>query len=274
MRRSGLICSSRQRLYGGQDLWCEQLLVTWVLLRGLTREARHWGGFAAHFAEHVGLKSVATLDLPGNGDFYQQPSPTSVSAMVLFARRQLLGRGIQPPYKLLAMSLGGMVATSWAQRYPMEIDRLVLINTSMRPFCSITERLRPANWAKLGLLAARWQDSDYAESTIHGMTCNFKSQQGEDLALWRQIRKIAPVSSTNALRQFWAAARFSCASSAPRCPVLVLSSSADRLVNPICSTQLTHAWQAAHHSHLWAGHDLPHDDSQWVCEHISGWLSK
>ena len=246
--------------------------MTWVLLRGLTREARHWGGFAAQLAPHIDQDTITMLDLPGNGDFYQQPSPTSVSATVQFARRQLLGRGIKPPYKILAMSLGGMVATSWAQRFPMEVDRLVLINTSMRPFCSMTERLRPANWVKLGLLAARWSDADQTETTIHELTCNSTSQRDEDLALWRQIRKIAPVSSPNALRQFWAAARFSCASSAPRCPVLVLSSSADRLVNAVCSSRLAQAWQAAHHSHLWAGHDLPHDDSQWVCERISDWL--
>ena len=247
--------------------------MTWVLLRGLTREARHWGGFADQLAAHIGHDAIMALDLPGNGDFYQQPSPTSVSSMALFARRQLLTLGIKPPYSLVAMSLGGMVATNWAQRFPMEVDRLVLINTSMRPFSSITERLRPANWVKLGLLATRWQDSDYVESTVHGLTCNLKSQQCKDLALWQQIRKIAPVSTSNALRQLWAAARFSCASSAPRCPVLVLSCKADRLVNPACSTQLAQAWQATHHSHLWAGHDLPHDDGQWVCERISGWFN-
>ena len=95
--------------------------------------------------------------------------------MVLFARHELLTRGIKPPYKLLAMSLGGMVATSWAQRYPIEIGRLVLINTSTRPFSSLTDRLRPTNWAKLGVLAARWQNSDYSESTVQQLTCNLTS---------------------------------------------------------------------------------------------------
>ena len=248
--------------------------MTWVLLRGLTREARHWDSFPAQLAAHIGQDTITMLDLPGNGDFYQQSSPTSVSDMVLFVRHELLTRGIKPPYKLLAMSLGGMVATSWAQRYSIEIDGLVLVNTSMRPFSSLTDRLRPANCAKLGLLAARWQDSVYVESTIHRLTCNLTSHQGEDLALWRQIRKIAPVSSPNALRQLWAAARFRCVNSAPRCPVLVLSSKADRLVDPVCSTQLAAAWQATHHNHQWAGHDLPHDDGQWVCERISDWLNK
>ena len=246
--------------------------MTWVLLRGLTREARHWSGFAAQLAAHIDQDAVTVLDLPGNGDFYQQSSPTSVSDMVLFARHELLTRGIKPPYKLLAMSLGGMVAASWSQRYSIEIDRLVLINTSMRPFSSLTERLRPASWTKFGLLAARWQDSDYVESTIHQLTCNLKSQQGDDLTLWRQIRKSAPVSRPNALRQLLAAARFSCASSAPRCPVIVLSSGADQLVNPVCSTRLAEDWRAEHRSHPWAGHDLPHDDGQWVCEQVSDWL--
>ena len=246
--------------------------MTWIVLRGLTREARHWGGFIPLLAEQVGQNTVTALDLPGNGDFYQHQSPTNVRAMVMFARQQLLTQGIKPPYKLLAMSLGGMAATDWAQRYPAEIDRLVLINTSMRPFSSITERLRPGNWLELGLLAARWSDAYHAERVVHQLTCHRTAQCDQDLALWRHIRKTAPVSSKNALRQLLAAARFSCARVAPRCPVLVLSSSADRLVNPVCSTQLAFAWQAAHHSHPWAGHDLPHDDGQWVCERIAGWL--
>jgi len=248
--------------------------MSWILLRGLTREARHWGGFTEQLASQLSPSSVTALDLPGNGEFYQQPSPTSVSAIAEFARQQLLAQNIKPPYQLLAMSLGGMVATHWARRYPQEVSRLVLINTSMRPFSRMTERLRPGNWPELALLAARWSDGDYAESTIHRITCHLKSQQAKDLAQWLQIRKSAPVSSANALRQLLAAARFSGTRTAPRCPVLVLSSGADQLVNPVCSTQMAQAWQAAHRSHPWAGHDLPHDDGPWVGEQVAGWLER
>ena len=246
--------------------------MTWILLRGLSREARHWGRFAADFAAGVAPCKVSALDLPGNGEFYAQTSPTSVAAMVEFARAQLQVKGIKPPYQLLAMSLGGMVATDWAHRYPGDISGLVLVNTSMRP-ARMTERLRPANWPKLGLLAARWPDADHAENLIHHLTCNNTRQRVQDLAQWRQIRKTAPVSSANVLRQLLAAARFGGVSAAPRCPVLVLSSGADRLVNPVCSTQLAQAWQAVHLSHPSAGHDLPHDDGPWVCERVSGWLN-
>ena len=173
------------------------------------------------------------------------------------------------PHKLLAMSLGGMVVTDWAQRYPAEVERLVLIITSMRPFGSMTQRLRPGNWPRLALLAARWADADYAEQTIHQLTCNHVATRDTDIAAWQHIRKSAPVSPANAARQLAAAAaRYACAAATPRCQTLVLSSAGDRLVNPLCSTQLAAAWQTAHEQHPWAGHDLPHDDGEWICSQL------
>src|SRR6188474_3693108 len=106
--------------------------MTWVLLRGLTREARHWGDFAERLARALpGSASAATrvlaLDLPGNGVFCGEASPATVGAMADFAREQLRARGLAPPYRLVAMSLGGMVAADWALRHPREIERLVLV---------------------------------------------------------------------------------------------------------------------------------------------------
>ena len=245
--------------------------MNWIFLRGLTREARHWGSFVGQFEARLTPGHVTALDLPGNGEFHQQSSPLTVRAMVAFARQQLLAQGIKPPYQLLAMSLGGMVATDWAQSHPEEVSRLVLINTSMRPLSGTTQRLQLGQWLQVLALAARWGDADYAEQTIHSLTCNQAAQRATDLMTWRHIRRSAPVSSANALRQLVAAARFACATQTPRCPALVLSSRADRLVNPLCSTQLAAAWQARHHIHSWAGHDLPHDDGQWVCDHVIEW---
>ena len=143
----------------------------WVLLRGLTREARHWGDFPAQLAAAV-ARPVITLDLPGNGQFNSLASPITVRCMTDSVRTQLQAMGHAPPYQLLAMSQGGMVATDWAQTWPQEVARLVLINTSMRPHSRLTERLRPANWTQLALLAARWQGVDHAERVIHTLTCN------------------------------------------------------------------------------------------------------
>lgn len=253
--------------------------MTWILLRGLTREARHWGEFPRQLepllrTAATGVTEVLPLDLPGNGAFYRQASPGSVRGMVEFARQQLRARGYRPPYSLLAMSLGGMVAAGWAQQYPHEVARLVLINTSLRPYSGVTERLRPDNWLRLALLAARWQggeSSDDVEQEIHQLTCQRMATHDADLALWLRIRKEAPVSAANAGRQLWAAARFS-SDKVPRCPVLVLSSQGDRLVHPRCSAHLAHAWNATHQMHPWAGHDLPHDDPAWVCQRLAHWV--
>lgn len=243
--------------------------MSWILLRGLTREARHWGAFTARFAECMGEETI-TLDLPGNGEFIALDSPLAVSGMVEFARHQLRARGMAKPCKLLAMSLGGMVATDWAQRFPHEVSQLVLINTSMRPHGGLLQRLRPSNWPTLAMLAARWHDPDYAERVIHQLTCNRRDTQAADISDWLNIRKNAPVSEANAQRQLWAAARFACAAQPPACPTLLLSSAADHLVNPQCSLRLANAWQVEHRQHPWAGHDLPHDDPAWVCSMVAG----
>jgi pimeloyl-ACP methyl ester carboxylesterase len=39
-----------------------------------------------------------------------------------------------------------MVAVEWASRYPQEIARCVLINTSMRPYSRFHQRLRWQNY--------------------------------------------------------------------------------------------------------------------------------
>lgn len=245
---------------------------TWILLRGLTREARHWGAFTALLAD-MGF-NVLAVDLPGNGTLAHVRSPASVDGFVDAVRRDAGERGARGPYCVLAMSLGAMVAAAWAVRYPDEVERLVLVNTSMRPYSRAHERLRPSAWPALARAALHWRsaDDEIAESLIHARTCNRRDTLSADLAEWRTIRASAPVSRANALRQLAAAARFS-VRDVPRCPVLVLSSRGDGLVNPACSARLAHAWRATHAEHPWAGHDLPHDDPQWVCATLRAWLS-
>ncbi len=221
---------------------------TWILLRGLTRETRHWGRLPGLLREAVGTDRLLLLDLPGNGEFAHLRAPSTVADMVGFVRIAALQTGATGPYRVLAMSLGGMVATDWAQRHPGEIERLVLINTSMRPFSRMHERLRPSAWPGLLGVAAHWRDAPRAESGIHRLTCNNVETLGADLDAWSEIRRSAPVSRGNALRQLWAAARFSAAATKPRCPLLILSSRADKLVNPVCSAKLAAAWGATHAS--------------------------
>jgi pimeloyl-ACP methyl ester carboxylesterase len=247
---------------------------TWILLRGLTREQRHWGALPEVLRESVKADQVLPVDLPGNGAFAGERAPWDVNGMVGFVRRAVSARRVAAPYRVLAMSLGGMVATAWAQQYPQEIERLVLINTSMRPFSRAPERLRPQAWPGLLQAAFGWKTPQPVERTIHRLTCNDRRTVDRDVTQWCAIRTTAPVSRGNALRQLWAAARFRADRAAPRCPTLILSSCEDKLVNPVCSVRLAAAWGVEHRQHPWAGHDLPHDDPHWTSEAVAAWLAR
>ena len=145
---------------------------TWVFLRGLARESRHWGRFVAEFQQALPASQVVALDLPGNGDLNQQRSPLGVQAMVSHCRAELALRQIKPPYHVLAMSLGGMVTVAWAQTYPQEIAAQVLINTSMRPFSPFYQRLRPDHYARLLALLITRAPAETWERTVLEITSN------------------------------------------------------------------------------------------------------
>lgn len=242
----------------------------WVFLRGLSRESGHWGSFVTAFERALPGSQVTTLDLPGNGALHWQRSPTQVRDMVASCRSQLTAQGHAPPYHLLALSLGAMVAVDWANAYPQEVAVNVLINTSMRPYGAFYQRLRPVNYLRLlrllwpGTTAPQW------EAAIMHITSN--QPHDEVLAQWVALRQSHPVSRANTARQLLAAAHFCAPHGQPKVATLLLASQADHLVNPACSLTLARHWQCALRLHPHAGHDLPLDDSAWVLAQIRQWL--
>lgn len=249
-------------------------MTTWILLRGLMREQRHWGRFPGQLVEALPDVTIVTPDLPGNGVQHALTSPTTVAAMVTFCRHELQARGLQPPYCLLALSLGGMVAVEWASRYPHEIDRAVLINTSMRPYSRFHQRLRWRNYP--GIVRTLLDGTVEAQERLILRLTSRHGDAAERAGLlqrWLGYQRDYPVTRANALRQLWAAARYRAPAARPAAPLLVLSSAGDGLVDPRCSQQLAHAWQAEHHLHPDAGHDLPLDDGAWVAARVAQWVA-
>jgi pimeloyl-ACP methyl ester carboxylesterase len=241
-------------------------MATWIFLRGLVREQRHWGRFVAQFQSVMPGVQVVTLDLPGNGALHTQPSPTTVRGMVQSCRQQLQALAVPGPYYLLAMSMGGMVAAQWSADHPDELTAQVLINTSMRPLSPVYQRLRVGNYAALlGLLLGRASGMQW-ERAILRMTTN--APHDDVLTHWVQWRTQYPVSRLNALRQLWAAAWFRVSLATPRVPTLILASRQDHLVSVRCSERLAAQWQAPLRLHPTAGHDLPLDDGVWVATQI------
>ena len=243
----------------------------WVLLRGLTRESAHWGVFPELLqAQLPAGAQVLAVEIPGNGRLRQLASPTRIEAATESCRQQLQALGVAPPYRLLAMSLGAMIAVDWADRFPGELEGCVLVNTSLRVFSPWYQRLRPANYgALLGLLLSA--DARRREQAILRLTSRQPDCAIEVIDEWTAIREARPVSGTNALRQLLAAARYRAPTRAPGVPLLVLVSQRDRLVDAHCSRCLAQHWNATLVEHPTAGHDLPLDDGPWVAEQVCAW---
>lgn len=242
----------------------------WIFLRGLSREARHWGEFPQQCRDQLGW-TIRCLDLPGFGQQRHHRAALSIGKTVEQLRRQaapLDGQRIG----LLGLSLGGMAALHWAAQAPQDIDALVLINSSSAD-CPIHHRLRvgalPAMINSLGSRSVKRQ-----EKAILAMVSNVHSNDPERLTQWCHIRQQASISRANVLRQLLAASRY-------RSPkpemlqqlsgALVLSSRSDRMVSWRCSQFFADKYGWPLQLHNQAGHDLPLDAPDWIIQQLQLW---
>jgi pimeloyl-ACP methyl ester carboxylesterase len=249
-------------------------MTTWVLLRGLMREARHWGEFPMLFQNGLDAQNVVTLDFPGNGRLYAQSSPASVAEMAEHCRTQLSQLGYAPPYRVLALSLGAMVAVEWSRLHPDELESMVLINTSLAPYNPFYHRLRPVNYPALFLFLISGS-MNQREKRILRLTSTVNrtvQQKAELLKQWTAYARACPVSRTNILHQLQAAIFYRAAPAIPTVPVLLLAAQQDQLVSVKCSLALARQWDCAIRLHPTAGHDLPLDDGYWVTQQVKEWL--
>ena len=244
---------------------------TWLLLRGLLRESRHWGDFPQQLEQRLNC-TVICSDIAGNGRRFKEESPTSIEAMMEQLRSDLRISELKQPSGIIALSMGAMIATRWLVKYPAEVAAVAMINTSMKPFSPFYHRLRPSIYLSfLGSYLRR--DKLQQEKAILQTTSNMEHDQRAILKQWLQYAVECPVSGRNALNQLTAAARFSGPLKCGSTPVLLLSSRKDRLVNVLCSAAIANAWQCPLAVHPQAGHDLPLDDPDWVLSQLATWLS-
>lgn len=247
-------------------------MTTWVLLRGLTREAGHWGDFAQLLAGRLdATDAVVALDLPGNGTRHANNSPANVPAMAAVCRQDLADRGLRPPFVFVGMSLGGLVALHGAYAFADEVSGGVLINSSLRGHGAFWQRLRPLNYARLCRLLLPLLSPYERERQVLLMTSADPRRHAGVLEHWGAMAVQRPVSRSNALMQLTAAARYVPPAKPPAVPLLLLASAGDRLVSPHCSARLAAHWELPLRLHPDAGHDLPLDDPEWVVQQIVAW---
>lgn len=237
-----------------------------VLIRGLLREARHWGEFAGSLQQQFPHATISTPDIPGNGQLHQATSPKTIAGMTEALRLQI---NTSQPLRLTALSMGGMIAIDWMTRYPDEVEAAVLINTSARPLSSFYHRLRWTVYPQI--LKMIFHSAAQKEADILSLTSNRHPHDSKLLESWLQWQKQNPVSTVSARNQFLAAVKFSITNK-PQQPILVVASQADRLVDYHCSLKLAQIWQTGYVQHETAGHDLPLDEPEWLVGVIKQWF--
>ncbi|MBI2606288.1 MAG: alpha/beta hydrolase [Deltaproteobacteria bacterium] len=256
----------------------------WLLLRGLVREIRHWGNLPELFEKTVPGAKTHMLDLPGIGTEIGRVTPATVDGIMEDLRARWLPlRGQDSDgsgeWGIFGVSLGAMVALSWAARHPEDFKRMVIINTSARGLSSATERFRPANLKHFPQLFVR-EDRYEREKTILSLTTSSYSDAPEKLdAVAQRQAEFAPVTSKfrqTGLRQLGAGLMFRVDESLRKNhpPCLALVSEKDTLVNPVCTVRLAEFLGATVRRHPWGNHDLPQDDAPWIVERIREWLQK
>jgi pimeloyl-ACP methyl ester carboxylesterase len=243
-----------------------------LLLRGLTREAGHWGDFLTKLQQAYPNAQINTLDLAGSGVFYQHPSPCTIAEITEQLRQRAQESGyLGQKITLLTISLGGMVAWEWMHRYPNDINKAVLINSSLATVNPFYQRLRWQSYTQLARIVYQ-SDCYQRELAIVKLISNCAQTHEKIAAEWEKIQQLRPVSRQNALRQIIAAARYAPSLEKPTMSLLLLSSLGDRLVSPSCSENISKRWQLPLLTHTWAGHDLCIDDPKWVLEQLRQWL--
>ena len=237
----------------------------WLLLRGLARESGHWGDFIRQMQAAFPDQPITCLDLPGTGQFFQQTSPNQIQTIVEISRQNALKAGLlNQPINLLTISLGGMVGWEWLLRYPNDINRLVVINTSFANLSPFYQRLRWQRYMDLLSLLSK-ADLQARELAILQKVSNLNPALLQIIAKhWAELARTRPISAKTCLNQMLAASRYDAGSNAPLKPVLLINSLGDQLVSPACSQAIQQHYQLPLLSHPSAGHDLPLDDASWL----------
>lgn len=246
---------------------------SFVLLRGLIREAGHWGPFLHDLQEQFPEATIACIDIPGAGVRYRDPSPLSMAEIVKTMRADFLRLKLPAdrPVALVAISLGGMIAAQWLQDHPKDFQAVVLMNTSYGNLSPIWQRLQPKAFQLL--LKVPLLKGVPKEHRILEVVSNRQDKYQQVAEMWGKIAAQRPVSLQNTFRQLFAAARFKTAVRKPSMPVLLLSSLQDRMVSVECMRTIAKAWKLPTVDHPTAGHDLPTDEPRWTAEQIHRFIT-
>lgn len=243
--------------------------LNWILIRGLSREKRHWARFPELFQDAYPDSLIKVIELPGVGSKNQESSPTSIDGFVDKLRREFVSFKEDKDWGIVSVSLGGMIALTWASRHPNDFKKIVTINSSAGNLSKVHERLSPEAIQKILKLFFK-NDLIERERVILELTNNITPITEELVETWASYGREYPLKREVFLKQLFAASRFKVPEKI-KIPYLILVGAKDRLTNPLCSQYLGKHFEITPEEHPEAGHDLPLEDPEWLVKKIVNW---
>ncbi|WP_297892126.1 alpha/beta hydrolase [Shewanella sp.] len=232
-------------------------MTTWVLLRGLMRDQRHWHGFDQRLRQK-GLR-VLTPDLPGNGRLTHITSPLNIADYAAAVWQQIDEHCSEAePFYLLGLSMGGMLAMEMARQRPWQIKQVFILNSSAANLSPWYQRFNPIHAVKAIFLRKKGKDLNAIESSIVRLTSFRHCNDRQLIAHWSQLRRVSCPSLSNTWRQLWAALIYQCPATL-FVPVSVLCGDRDALVSIESSRALARHFQTELIVLAYCGHDAAID---------------
>lgn len=254
----------------------DQEALTVFLLRGIGREAGHWGSTYPDFLKfHFPNAQIKMMDLPGAGKYHDQPALPTVEKMADFLRNEYLPLIDSIPGKkvIVATSLAGNVALEWITTYPFDFDGAILLSTSLKGICKSKNRVKPS--AKKQFVSI-FLNKDIAEREKAFLSINSNMNTDNDslLTAWQGIQAKRPVSQGALLKQTVAGMIYRPEKRERITPILLIGSKADKIVDESCFHKVAAAINSDLILHETAGHGIPVDVPHWLADTTSYWIEE
>ena len=254
----------------------DQEKVTFYLLRGIGRESGHWGNtFTTYVRAQIPDAQFVLMNLPGAGTYHQERALPTVEKMADFLRAQHKPMIDSLPGKkiIVATSLAGNVALEWITEYPTDFQGAVLLSTSLKGVCQSKHRVQAkakADFVNIFLI----KDLATREKAFLEINSNLNVHNDSLLNAWVAVQTERPVSKGALLKQTMAGMVYQPPHEKPAIPVLVVGSSADKIVHEQCLTQVSEQLDSDLYLHPSAGHGIPVDAPLWLADTMSYWVKQ
>lgn len=246
------------------------------LLRGIGREAGHWGRTYPDLLKyHFPNAQIKLMDLPGAGKYHAQPALPTVEKMADFLRHEYLPQIDSLPGKkvIVATSLAGNVALEWITTYPHDFDGAILLSTSLKGICKSKYRVKPS--AKRQFVSIfLTKDIAEREKAFLSINSNLNTENDSLLIAWQGIQGLRPVSQGALLKQTVAGMIYRPGKNERQTPILLIGSKADKIVDESCFHKVAAAINSDLILHETAGHGIPIDVPHWLADTTSYWIEE